>query len=58
MYNKFKGLSVLSFFAFVNLQAQNERWVYYYDGQQHCSDIARAVVYGIDGNPSIYCLSS
>jgi len=57
MYNKFKGLSILSLFIFVSLYAQNERWVYYYDGQSHCSDIARAVAYGIDGNLSIPCLS-
>lgn len=57
MYNQLKKLSILFFLVFINLQAQNERWVYNYDGQSHCSDIARAVVYGIDGNPSIPCLS-
>ncbi len=34
----------------MNIQAENERWIYYYDGQNHNSDIARDIAYGIDGN--------
>lgn len=34
----------------MNIQAQDEQWAYYYDGQQHNMDIARDIAYGIDGN--------
>lgn len=47
MFNK---LSILICLIPISLWAQNENWVYFYDGQEHCSDIARAIVYGTDGN--------
>ena len=34
----------------INIQAESERWVYYYDGQEHSSDMARDITYGTDGN--------